>query len=138
MLATPVFKSHPPSTAGRISGFAKTVAAACSGFYLGLTLAFLALSYCSNVLAQASDPANNPIESAPASQTLTLKQAVARVLRESGGKILSARRIQTRHGPMFRIKVLTRTGRVRVVQIAESEPSRTLKSEQSRPGVTDK
>ncbi len=59
---------------------------------------------------------------APALQSLTLEQAVKRVTRQSGGKILSARRIQTRKGPMFRIKVLTRTGRVRVVQIAEFEP----------------
>ncbi len=51
----------------------------------------------------------------------TLEQAVKRVTRESGGKILSARRIQTRQGPVFRIKVLTRAGRVRVVQIAEFE-----------------
>ena len=58
----------------------------------------------------------------PALQSLTLEQAVKRVTRQSGGKILSARRIQTRKGPMFRIKVLTRTGRVRVVQIAEFEP----------------
>ena len=58
----------------------------------------------------------------PALQSLTLEQAVKRVTRQSGGKILSARRIQTRKGPEFRIKVLTRTGRVRVVQIAEFEP----------------
>lgn len=58
----------------------------------------------------------------PALQSLTLERAVKRVMRQSGGKILSARRIQTRNGPMFRIKVLTRTGRVRVVQIAEFEP----------------
>ncbi len=62
------------------------------------------------------------IPAAPALQSLTLEQAVKRVRRQSGGKILSARRIQTRKGPMFRIKVLTRTGRVRVVQIAEFEP----------------
>ena len=58
----------------------------------------------------------------PALQSLTLEQAVKRVTRQSGGKILSARRIQTRKGPMFRIKVLTRTGLVRVVEIAEFEP----------------
>ncbi len=65
---------------------------------------------------------NPAIPAAPALQSLTLEQAVKRVTRQSGGKILSARRIQTRKGPMFRIKVLTRTGRVRVVQIAEFEP----------------
>ena len=66
---------------------------------------------------------NSATPAAPALQSLTLEQAVKRVTRQSGGKILSARRIQTRKGPMFRIKVLTRTGRVRVVQIAEFEPS---------------
>ena len=65
---------------------------------------------------------NSAAPAAPALQSLTLEQAVKRVTRQSGGKILSARRIQTRKGPMFRIKVLTRTGRVRVVQIAEFEP----------------
>ena len=65
---------------------------------------------------------NSAASAAPALQSLTLEQAVKRVTRQSGGKILSARRIQTRKGPMFRIKVLTRTGRVRVVQIAEFEP----------------
>jgi hypothetical protein len=119
MLATTVFKSHLPGIAGRISGIGKTFA--CSSFYFGLTLAILACAYCTSTLAQAQNPASAPADATPTSQTLTLKQAVARVLRESGGKILSARRIQTRHGPMFRIKVLTRTGRVRVVQIAESE-----------------
>jgi hypothetical protein len=70
--------------------------------------------------------ANSDNTAAPAAttaQVITLEQAVKRVTRESGGKILSARRIQTRQGPVFRIKVLTRTGRVRVVQIAESEAS---------------
>ena len=65
---------------------------------------------------------NSSAPASPALQSLTLEQAVKRVTRQSGGKILSARRIQTRKGPMFRIKVLTRTGRVRVVQIAEFEP----------------
>ena len=65
---------------------------------------------------------NSAAAAGPALQSLTLEQAVKRVTRQSGGKILSARRIQTRKGPMFRIKVLTRTGRVRVVQIAEFEP----------------
>jgi hypothetical protein len=54
-----------------------------------------------------------------AEATLTLKQAVAQVRRESGGKILSARTIKTTRGDAYRIKVLTREGRVRVVQISE-------------------
>lgn len=65
---------------------------------------------------------NSAAPAAPALQSLTLEQAVKRVTRQSGGKILSARRIQTRKGPMFRIKVFTRTGRVRVVEIPEFEP----------------
>ncbi len=69
---------------------------------------------------------NSAAPVAPPLQSLTLEQAVKRVTRQSGGKILSARRIQTRKGPMFRIKVLTRTGRVRVVQIAEFEPPSNL------------
>lgn len=54
------------------------------------------------------------------SQTLTLAQAIKHVRHATPGKILSARRIQTSQGPAYRIKVLTRTGLVRVVQVAES------------------
>jgi hypothetical protein len=51
---------------------------------------------------------------------LTLKQAVAKVQRESGGKILSARTMKTAQGDAYRIKVLTPQGRVRVVQIPKN------------------
>ena len=83
------------------------------------------LGYAEQQLAKGfvcQDKQNSAAPVTPALQSLTLEQAVKRVTRQSGGKILSARRIQTRKGPMFRIKVLTRTGRVRVVQIAEFEP----------------
>ena len=47
----------------------------------------------------------------------SLRHAVAQVQKETDGKILSARTILTPHGPMFRIKVLTRSGRVRIIQV---------------------
>lgn len=47
----------------------------------------------------------------------SLRHAVAQVQKETDGKILSARTILTPHGQMFRIKVLTRSGRVRIIQV---------------------
>ena len=72
---------------------------------------------------QQSDPSfdSQPARETPKkSQTLTLAQAIKHVRHATPGKILSARRIQTSQGPAYRIKVLTRTGLVRVVQVAES------------------
>ena len=76
--------------------------------------------------AQTGQSSDAGFDSAPArevpkkSQTLTLAQAIKHVRHATPGKILSARRIQTSQGPAYRIKVLTRTGLVRVVQVAES------------------
>ena len=52
-----------------------------------------------------------------ATATLTLDQATARVRRESGGRILSAGRVQRKGRPMYRFKVLTPQGRVRTLWV---------------------
>ena len=54
--------------------------------------------------------------SAPAAPT-TLKDAIAKVERETGAKVLSA---ETRHSgkqTVYRIKVLTREGQVKVIEV---------------------
>jgi hypothetical protein len=48
-----------------------------------------------------------------------LQIAAAEVQRETGGKILSATKIESGRRAMFRIKVLTEDGQVRVIQIPE-------------------
>lgn len=52
-----------------------------------------------------------------------LSEAVTRAQRENDGKVLSVRRMETPTGLSFRIKLLTRTGRVRVVQITADSDS---------------
>jgi hypothetical protein len=57
-----------------------------------------------------------------------LSKAVSKAQSETDGRALSVRKIRNRSGLSYRIKVLTRTGRVRVVQIAadsEIESSET-------------
>ncbi len=52
-----------------------------------------------------------------AAATLTMQQAVAKVERETHGKVLSA---ETKHNgkrSVYRIKVLTRDGQVRVIEV---------------------
>lgn len=48
---------------------------------------------------------------------LTLQEAVAQVERETGGKILSAETIRVGPNVIYRIKVLTPDGRIRVFQL---------------------
>lgn len=48
-----------------------------------------------------------------------LQIAAAEVQRETNGKILSATKIESRNRAVYRIKVLTDDGRVRVIQIPE-------------------
>lgn len=47
----------------------------------------------------------------------TLKEAIDRVEKETGGKVLSADTIRTRGSVVYRIKVLMPDGRVRIFQI---------------------
>lgn len=51
----------------------------------------------------------------------TLRDAVAMVERETGGRILAAETVTTGDSRVFRIKVLTPDGTVRVVQVVGIE-----------------
>jgi hypothetical protein len=66
-------------------------------------------------------------ESTAASATLqparSMTEAATQVQNQSGGKILSIRRIQSRKGPHFRVKLLTVGGSVRVVNVPEASAS---------------
>ncbi len=53
--------------------------------------------------------------------TPSLKEAIARVERETGGKVLSA---ETRHAgkqTIYRLKVLTRDGKVKIVEVVAED-----------------
>jgi hypothetical protein len=49
---------------------------------------------------------------------LSLQQAVEKVERETGGKVLAAETVTVGQQQIHRIKVLTRDGQVRVIQIS--------------------
>jgi uncharacterized membrane protein YkoI len=68
---------------------------------LGVTL-LLALGVAAPVVAQ---------------RAISLQDAVERVQRETGGKILSAESVRQGRADVYRIKVLTREGRVQVVTV---------------------
>jgi len=49
--------------------------------------------------------------------TLTRREAIARVQRDTGAKVLSAERKQVGKQVIYRIKVLTRDGNVRIIEV---------------------
>jgi len=49
--------------------------------------------------------------------TLTMKDAIAKVQRETGGKVLSAESKTQGKKTIYRIKVLTRDGQVKIVEV---------------------
>jgi uncharacterized membrane protein YkoI len=57
--------------------------------------------------------------SAPAlyAATISLQEAIAKVERETHGKVLSAETKRTGNRAVYRIKVLTRDGRVQVIEV---------------------
>ena len=55
-----------------------------------------------------------PVTAAP----MTLKDAIAKVERETGAKVLSAETKRGGKKPVYRIKILTRDGQVKVVEVA--------------------
>ena len=52
-----------------------------------------------------------------AQRAVTLRDAVEQVERSTGGKVIAASRVRVGKSKMFRIKVLTADGRVRVIQV---------------------
>lgn len=65
------------------------------------------------LLAVAAATATAPVEAAP----LSLKDAIAKVERETGAKVLSAESKRSGRQTVYRIKVLTRQGQVRVIEV---------------------
>jgi hypothetical protein len=51
-----------------------------------------------------------------------MHQAIEAAQREHGGKVLSADRLQTEGRDVYRVKLLTPSGRVRVVQLQQDDP----------------
>ena len=52
---------------------------------------------------------------------VSLQQAIEKVQRDTGGKVLSAEPIQVGKKKIYRIKVLTRDGQVRVIQVTADD-----------------
>ncbi|MFT3790329.1 MAG: hypothetical protein QM741_04465 [Rudaea sp.] len=48
---------------------------------------------------------------------LTMQEAIAKVQHESGGKVLSAETKMQGHKTIYRIKVLTRDGQVKIIEV---------------------
>ena len=65
------------------------------------------------LLAVAAAAATWPAEAAP----LSLKDAIAKVERETGAKVLSAESKRSGRQTVYRIKVLTRQGQVKVIEV---------------------
>jgi uncharacterized membrane protein YkoI len=80
------------------------------------SLALLVACVAPSIHAQHERWAGEPQGFAPrssADRRISLAQAVAQVQRETGGRVLDARDL----GNQYRIKVLTRSGEVRVVYV---------------------
>jgi uncharacterized membrane protein YkoI len=58
---------------------------------------------------------------AASAHTLTLQDAIAKVERETHGKVLSAETKRSGNRTVYRIKVLTRDGRVQVIEVPAEE-----------------
>lgn len=52
----------------------------------------------------------------PEPEKITMDQAVKQVQKNTGGRVLSADRVRSRHGDRYRIKTLMKNGRIRVIQ----------------------
>ena len=56
-----------------------------------------------------------------AAREISVQEAVAQAQRETSGKLLSVQTLNVGKRKVYRIKVLTRDGRVRVVQVAAEQ-----------------
>ncbi len=50
-------------------------------------------------------------------ETLSAEQAAASVQRQTGGRVLGAEPVQTESGPAYHVKILTKSGQVRIIEI---------------------
>jgi uncharacterized membrane protein YkoI len=72
---------------------------------------------------------------AVAQRAISLQDAVERVQRETGGKILTAETVRQGRASVYRIKVLTREGRVQVVTVPAAGSGRA--NDRTPPPPTD-
>lgn len=90
---------------------------------------------------QARDPRNfsyrtrpMPSEAGGAYVSREMQRAIERAQSEHGGKVLSADRIRFRGQDTYRVKLLTPSGRVRVVQLTEQAAPDAAATEDQRKG----
>ena len=69
---------------------------------------------------------------------LSMRNAVEQVKRDTNGKILSVRSVKTGKVKFYRVKVLTRAGRVHVVQIPLSATKLTAQAQIKAPETVKK
>ena len=70
----------------------------------------------------------------PAWAQMSRDQAAAAAERQTGGRVLAVERIESGSGPMWRVKVVTPRGEVRVVLI-QADDGRGTRSDGQRNGV---
>ena len=87
-------------------------------------VAFLVVTGSAWAQSAPSDPSAQAYAQAPAKGArATLPESVRRVERETGGEVLRAQPMQRDGREVYRLKVLTADGRVRVVQDDPSNPT---------------
>jgi hypothetical protein len=98
-----------------------------------VTLALATLLGGVSVAAPAQRATESKDNSASQSTQLTLQQAVRQVQRQTHGRILTADTIPHGNSKVFRIKVLTPKGHVRVVQM-RSDDDKSRQGHERRGG----
>ena len=83
-----------------------------------MTCLFAGLLVCASVIpVEARRDEHSPRREAAQRDGISLDEAVARVRRDTGGRVLSAEARENRGRTSYRIKVLLRDGSVRVVNV---------------------
>lgn len=82
-----------------------------------------ALAACA-LSAEAAHPAHSAQPPASSSHPASLEQAVRQVQNQTGGHILAADTVSRGNVQVYRVKVLTPTGKVKVMQLHSSPPAR--------------
>jgi hypothetical protein len=102
-------------------------------------LAVLALMATGAVQAQGhgragnAPPANAAVVTTDPKRNSNLPESVRRVERQTGGEVLRAEPMQQDGHEVYRMKVLTRDGRVRVVQDDPAQPANTRNARKPEP-----
>ncbi len=103
---------------------------ACAALLSTAVLFGLALSAISNANAAQDEQEQQDM--------LSMRNAVEQVKRDTNGKILSVRSVKTGKVKFYRVKVLTRAGRVHVVQIPLSATKLSAQAQIKAPETVKK